>query len=68
VTTPGNFDDLVAQLQVIVDDLDDRAFTSLREAAAAGEGRPADDKRLTQARRSIEKAIRLLGNSPTYDE
>jgi hypothetical protein len=32
----------------------------LREAAAERSGRPADDKRLTQARRAVEKAAHLL--------
>ena len=54
------FDDLVVRLEAIVADLDERSFDLLREASAARSGRPADDKRLTQARRSVEKAIRLL--------
>lgn len=54
------FDDLVDRLEAIVADLDERSFDLLREASAARSGRPADDKRLTQARRSVEKAIRLL--------
>ena len=56
----GPFDDLVERLEVIVADLDERSFDLLREASAARSGRPADDKRLTQARRAVEKAIRLL--------
>lgn len=56
----GPFDDLVERLEAIVADLDERSFDLLREASAARSGRPADDKRLTQARRSVEKAIRLL--------
>lgn len=56
----GPFDDLVDRLEAIVADLDERSFDLLREASAARSGRPADDKRLTQARRSVEKAIRLL--------
>jgi hypothetical protein len=63
----ADFSDIAATLQAVVDDLDDRAFTLLREASAAGAGRPADDKRLTQARRAIEKAIRLLGDTPSDD-
>jgi hypothetical protein len=68
VSTGGDFSDLAARLRAIADDLDDRAFTLLREASAAGGGRPADDKRLTQARRAVEKAIHLLeGVSPNDD-
>ena len=53
-------DDLAARVDAIVEDLDDRQFTALREAAAARRGRPTDDKRLTQARRALEKAAHLL--------
>jgi hypothetical protein len=59
----GRYDELVDRLQVVVDDLDQITFDQLREAAAERKGRPVDDKRLTQARRSIEKAIHLLQGS-----
>ena len=56
----GQYDDLVDRLQVVADDLDQITFDQLREASAQGRGRPADDQRLTQARRAVEKAIHLL--------
>lgn len=56
----GEFDDLADRLAAIASDIDDRAFTLLREAASEGAARPEADKRLTQARRAIEKAERLL--------
>ncbi len=56
----GPFDDLAEQLDSIAAELDDRAFELLRAAAAERQGRPVDDKRLTQARRAVEKASRLL--------
>lgn len=56
----GNYDHLADRLDAVVADLDEVMFDQLREAAAAKAGRPADDKRLTQARRAIEKASRLL--------
>jgi hypothetical protein len=56
----GPYDDLADRLEAIVSDLDERAFDLLREAARVGAGRPADDKRLMQARRSVDKAIHLL--------
>lgn len=59
----GNYDDLIDRLTSIVADLDERTFDLLREASAAGHGRPADDKRLLQARRAIEKAIHALDSS-----
>lgn len=53
-------DDLADRLDEIVGELDDRSFSLLREAASARGGRPVEDKRLTQARRAIEKASHLL--------
>ncbi|HEY4608155.1 MAG TPA: hypothetical protein VIH06_03105 [Ilumatobacteraceae bacterium] len=64
----GNYDDLVDRLQTVVDDLDQITFDQLREASAQRQGRPADDKRLTQARRALEKAIQLLGRDSGVDE
>jgi hypothetical protein len=52
----------------VVEDLDQIAFDQLREAAAEGKGRPADDKRLTQARRAVEKAVHLLRPGSGVDE
>ena len=56
----GPHDDLADRLDEIVADLDERSFTLLREAASARASRPAEDRRLTQARRAIEKAAHLL--------
>jgi hypothetical protein len=66
--TSGRYDDLIERLQVVVDDLDQIVFDQLREAAAEGQPRPADDKRLTQARRAVEKAIHLLHGGSGVDE
>lgn len=52
---------VVARLEVIAEELDDISFEILREAAADGATtRPAADKKLTQARRAVEKASHLL--------
>ena len=52
---------LIARLEEVVAELDDIAFDVLREASAAGEVvRPTSDKKLAQARRSVEKSIYLL--------
>jgi hypothetical protein len=66
--TGGQYDDLAERLQTVVDDLDQIAFDQLREAAAEGLGRPPDDKRLTQARRAVEKAVHLLRGASGDDE
>ena len=63
----GRYDDLVDRLQVVADDLDQITFDQLREASAEGRPRPADDKRLTQARRAVEKAIHLLSDNSGVD-
>lgn len=60
---------LADRLAAIAADLDEMAFDRLREAVADGElERPAEDKKLMQARRSIEKAAGILraldGESP----
>ena len=53
--------DIVERLDAIAADLDEIAFDRLREAVADGEvSRPADDKRLMQARRAVEKAAGVL--------
>lgn len=63
----GPYDDLAEQLEGIAAELDERALELLREAAAERSGRPADDKRLTQARRAVEKAAHLLRGQPGDD-
>ena len=62
----GDYDYLADRLDGVAEELDDTMFDQLREASAARGGRPVDDKRLTQARRAIEKASRLLRG--TLDE
>ncbi len=64
----GPYDHLAERLDHVVADLDELLFDQLREAAAEGNGRPADDKRLTQARRAAEKAAHLLRGRPSVDE
>lgn len=55
------YEHIADRLETIVADLDEIAFDELRAAAADGATRrPESDKRLTAARRAIEKAIHLL--------
>ena len=57
----GDYGGLIDRLESVAADLDEIAFDRLREAVADGEiTRPADDKKLMQARRSIEKAAAIL--------
>lgn len=61
----ADLDDIRSRLAVIADELGDEALTRLRAAVRRGETKaPADEKRLTRARRSVEKAISLLNEEP----
>ncbi len=52
---------LAERLDAIAEELADLALASLRAALERGDsGRPAEEKRLTQARRAVEKAAHLL--------
>ncbi len=53
--------DLAARLDTIAEELADLAMDALRQAIDEGASkRPADERRLTQARRAVEKAAALL--------
>lgn len=54
------FEDLAERLRVIEEELRDRAYEHLREAVARGDDASAEEKRLNQARRAVEKAIHAL--------
>ena len=57
----GEFDDIRARLEVIAEELADLAIIRLRESIDAGGAElPVDEKRLTRARRAVEKAIHVL--------
>ncbi len=64
----SSYKHLAERLDAIAEELDELMFDQLREAAAEKKGRPADDKRLTQARRAIEKASRLLRGDYSGDD
>lgn len=60
----GEFDDIRARLEVIAEELADLAIIRLRESIDAGGSElPVDEKRLTRARRSVEKAIHILDST-----
>ncbi len=57
----SDFGSLAERLRSVLDDLDELAFDRLREAVADGAtSRPTSDKELAKARRSVEKAARVL--------
>jgi hypothetical protein len=55
-----SLDRLADRIAEVSAELDDVMFSMLREAASARSGRPADDKRLMQVRRALDKAEHLL--------
>tara|TARA_B100001121_G_scaffold293551_1_gene296232 strand:- start:254 stop:457 length:204 start_codon:yes stop_codon:yes gene_type:complete len=57
----GEFDEIRGRLEGIAGELADLAIVRLRESIdAGGTEYPVDEKRLTRARRAVEKAIHLL--------
>ena len=57
----GEFDEIRGRLEVIAEELADLALARLRESIDnGGHELPVDEKRLTRARRSVEKAIAIL--------
>ena len=57
----GEFDDIRERLEAIAEELTDLGIQRLRESIdAGGTELPADEKRLTRARRAVEKAAYIL--------
>ncbi|MDP9019947.1 MAG: hypothetical protein M3N25_03950 [Actinomycetota bacterium] len=57
----GEFDDIRSRLEGIAEELADLALVRLRDSIdAGGTELPVDEKRLTRARRAVEKAVHLL--------
>jgi hypothetical protein len=54
-------DELVVQLRGVEESLRDLAYDRLREAADGDDSAAADEKRILQARRAVERAIHALG-------
>jgi hypothetical protein len=68
----SQYEDLVERLAAIEEDLRDRAYERLTEAATSGDpgaqdAAQAEEKKLLQARRAIARAIAALGGSANPD-
>lgn len=64
----GEFDEIRGRLEGIAEELADLAIVRLRESIdAGGTEYPVDEKRLTRARRAVEKAITLLQEPDDLD-
>ena len=60
----GEFDEIRSRLETIAEELADLAIQRLRESIdTGGEEIPIDERRLTRARRAVEKAAHLLKDS-----
>ena len=58
---PGEFDEIRGRLEVIAEELADLAIVRLRESIdAGGTELPVEERRLTRARRAVEKAAAIL--------
>jgi len=58
----SDIDAIRERLQAVADDLADAALERLRAAVEDGEpARALDERRLTRARRAVEKAMAVLG-------
>lgn len=65
------FAEIRARLEAIAEELADLAIVRLKESIdAGGTELPVDEKRLTRARRAVEKAIAVLreGDDREFDE
>ena len=57
----GEFDDIRSRLEAIAEELTDLAIIRLQESIDAGGNElPVDERRLTRARRAVEKAAYIL--------
>jgi hypothetical protein len=64
----GEFDDIRHRLEAIAEELADLAIERLRESIDAGGNElPVDERRLTRARRAIEKAAAILREPDDHD-
>jgi hypothetical protein len=65
----GELQDIRARLEGIAEELADLAIERLRESIdAGGYELPVDERRLTRARRAVEKAAAILSEPDDYDD
>ena len=64
----GEFEDIRQRLDQIAEELADLAIVRLRESIdAGGTELPVDERRLTRARRAVEKAASILSEPDDSD-
>jgi hypothetical protein len=65
---PADLDHVRERLEGIAEELADIAIDRLRAAVDGNQGAAAEERRITRARRAVEKAAGLLGGGPADDE
>ena len=61
IAVAGEFAEIRARLEAISEEMSDLAIMRLRESIdAGGTELPVDERRLTRARRAVDKAVHLL--------
>jgi hypothetical protein len=64
----GEFEDIRSRLLQISEELADLAIERLRESIDAGGAElPVDERRLTRARRAVERAVAILAEPDDWD-
>jgi hypothetical protein len=64
----GEFDDIRRRLEAIAEELADLAMARLRDSIdAGGVELPVDERRLTRARRAVDKAAAILAEPDDAD-
>jgi hypothetical protein len=64
----GDVDHLRSRLEAIAEELADLAIDRLRAAVDGDAGAAAEERRITRARRAVEKAATLLSGRPPAGE
>ena len=64
----GDLDHVRERLDGIAEELADLALDRLRSAVDGNAGAAAEERRITRARRAVEKAAGLLGSGPAEDD
>ena len=63
-----DLDHLRERLEGIAEELSDAALDRLRAAVDGDESAAGDERRITRARRAVEKAANLLRTEPALDD
>ena len=58
----ADLEEIRSRLEAVIEDLADLAIEHLREAVASG-GDASDERRITRARRAVERAVAILGGA-----